>query len=115
MIMPVSYTHLASTALARIDQVMCAPELKVPEQPKSPQSSRVEFEDVSFTYDGAETPALSHVSFTAEPGQTVALVGPSGGGKTTAASLIPRFWDATDVYKRQLHEYGGGSPGSASQ
>ena len=39
--------------------------------------------------------ALSHVSFTAEPGQTVALVGPSGGGKTTAASLIPRFWDAT--------------------
>ena len=40
-------------------------------------------------------PALSHVSFTAEPGQTVALVGPSGGGKTTAASLIPRFWDAT--------------------
>lgn len=39
--------------------------------------------------------ALSHVSFTAQPGQTVALVGPSGGGKTTAASLIPRFWDAT--------------------
>ena len=67
----------------------------MPEHPKSPQSSRVEFEDVSFTYDGAETPALSHVSFTAEPGQTVALVGPSGGGKTTAASLIPRFWDAT--------------------
>ena len=85
---------LAGTALGRIDQVMGAPELKVPEHPKSPQSSRVEFEDVSFTYDGAETPALSHVSFTAEPGQTVALVGPSGGGKTTAASLIPRFWDA---------------------
>ena len=37
---------------------------------------------------------LSHVSFKAEPGQTIALVGPSGGGKTTAASLIPRFWDA---------------------
>ena len=37
----------------------------------------------------------SHVTFTAEPGQTVALVGPSGGGKTTAASLIPRFWDVT--------------------
>ena len=84
---------LASTALARIDQVMCAPELKVPEQPKSPQSSRVEFEDVSFTYDGAETPALSHVSFTAEPGQTVALVGPSGGGKSTVANLLSRFWD----------------------
>ena len=50
---------------------------------------------MSFTYEGAQTPALSHVSFTAEPGQTVALVGPSGGGKTTAASLIPRFWDVS--------------------
>ena len=86
---------LAGSALGRIDQVMCAPELKNPDHPQKPWNSRVEFEDVSFTYDGAETPALSHVSFTAEPGQTVALVGPSGGGKTTAASLIPRFWDAT--------------------
>ena len=85
---------LAGTALGRIDQVMGAPELNVPAHPQTPQNSRVEFEDVSFTYGGAETPALSHVSFTAEPGQTVALVGPSGGGKTTAASLIPRFWDA---------------------
>lgn len=84
---------LASTALGRINQVMCAPSLKVPEQPQMPEGNRVEFEDVSFTYDGSEIPALSHVSFTVEPGQTVALVGPSGGGKTTAASLIPRFWD----------------------
>ena len=53
------------------------------------------FEDVSFTYAGSELPALDHVSFRVEPGQTVALVGPSGGGKTTAASLIPRFWDVT--------------------
>ena len=86
---------LASTALGRISTVMDAPELKAPERPKTPQGSRVEFQDVSFTYDGAETPALSHVSFTVEPGQTVALVGPSGGGKTTAASLIPRFWDVS--------------------
>src|SRR5699024_1583631 len=86
---------LASTALGRIDQVMCAPELKVPEHPQSPGSSRVEFEDVSFTYDGAQTSALSHVSFTAEPGQTVALVGPSGAAKTTVYSLISRFWQAT--------------------
>ena len=86
---------LAGTALGRIRMVMEAPALKIPEHPKEPQGSRVEFRDVSFTYDGAETPALSHVSFTAEPGQTVALVGPSGGGKTTAASLIPRFWDVS--------------------
>ena len=59
---------LAGTALGRIDQVMGAPELKNPDHPQKPQNSRVEFENVSFTYDGAETPALS---------------------------LIPRFWDAT--------------------
>ena len=53
------------------------------------------FKDVSFTYEGSDLPALDHVSFRVEPGQTVALVGPSGGGKTTAASLIPRFWDVS--------------------
>ena len=85
---------LADTALGRIQPVMDAPTLAVPEHPQTPKDNRVVFRDVSFTYDGAQSPALSHVSFTAEPGQTVALVGPSGGGKTTAASLIPRFWDA---------------------
>ena len=86
---------MAGTALGRISMVMDAPELKIPECPKAPQGSRVEFQDVSFAYDGAEMPALDQVSFTVEPGQTVALVGPSGGGKTTAASLIPRFWDVS--------------------
>ncbi len=86
---------LAGTALGRINQVMDAPTLQAPAHPKTPHGNKVEFKDVSFTYDGAQTPALSHVTFAAEPGQTVALVGPSGGGKTTAASLIPRFWDAT--------------------
>ena len=87
---------LAGTALGRIDQVMGAPELKNPDHPQKPQNSRVEFENVSFTYDGAETPALSHVSFTAEPGQTVALVGPSGSGKSTCARLAARLWDVTE-------------------
>lgn len=85
---------LADTALGRIQPVMDAPTLAVPEHPQTPKDNRAVFRDVSFTYDGAQSPALSHVSFTAEPGETVALVGPSGGGKTTAASLIPRFWDA---------------------
>ena len=49
---------------------------------------------MTFTYPGADRPALSDVSFAVRPGQVTALVGPSGGGKTTAASLIPRFWDA---------------------
>ena len=87
---------LASTALGRINQVMEAPTLKTSNRPQMPQSNKVEFMDVSFTYNGSENPALSHVSFIVRPGQTVALVGPSGGGKTTAASLIPRFWDATE-------------------
>ncbi|OUN21186.1 ABC transporter ATP-binding protein [Pseudoflavonifractor sp. An85] len=85
---------LANTALGRIQPVMDAPMLPVPNHPQTPKDNRVVFRDVSFTYDGAQSPALSHVSFAAEPGETVALVGPSGGGKTTAASLIPRFWDA---------------------
>ncbi|HAM16493.1 MAG TPA: ABC transporter ATP-binding protein, partial [Eggerthellaceae bacterium] len=80
---------LAGTALGRIRPVMEAPVLDVAENPEEPQGNRVEFKDVSFTYEGAAEPALTHVSFTVEPGQTVALVGPSGGGKTTAASLIP--------------------------
>ena len=86
---------LAQTALGRINQVMSAPVLPVTDHPKKPMDNRVEFENVSFTYEGAEVPALDQVSFRVEPGQTIALVGPSGGGKTTAASLIPRFWDVT--------------------
>ncbi|MDO4261098.1 MAG: ABC transporter ATP-binding protein [Eubacteriales bacterium] len=84
---------LAGTALGRIRKVMDAPTLEAPEHPMTPVGNRVEFQDVSFIYEGSDIPALSHISFTAEPGQTIALVGPSGGGKTTAASLIPRFWD----------------------
>lgn len=84
---------LADTAMSRIDQIMNAPVLKNPEHPQKPKDGCVEFEDVSFAYEGAQNDALSHISFVAQQGQTVALVGPSGGGKTTAASLIPRFWD----------------------
>lgn len=86
---------LASTALNRIREVMNAPTLEITSNPKKPQDNSVVFKDVTFTYEGSEIPALDHVSFTVKPGQTVALVGPSGGGKTTAASLIPRFWDVS--------------------
>ena len=86
---------LAKTALARIDTVMKAPTLEITNHPQTPKDNGVEFKDVTFTYDGANKPALEHVSLKVLPGQTVALVGPSGGGKTTAASLIPRFWDVS--------------------
>ena len=87
---------LSHTALGRINKIMDAPLQKNAVSPQVPKSNKVEFRNVSFTYPGSTTPALSGVSFTAEPGKTIALVGPSGGGKTTAASLIPRFWDATE-------------------
>lgn len=86
---------LAKNALARIDTVMDAPTLPVTDDPQAPKDNGVAFRDVTFTYEGSNVPALNHVSFTVRPGETAALVGPSGGGKTTAASLIPRFWDVS--------------------
>ncbi len=59
-----------------------------------PGRGRVEFDAVGFNYGGADA-ALSALSFTAEPGQTVALVGPSGAGKSTALALVPRLYDVT--------------------
>ena len=89
-----SGTILASTALGRISHIINAPTLKIADSPILPKDNSIEFQSVTFTYEGADIPALENVSFRVLPGQTVALVGPSGGGKTTAASLIPRFWDA---------------------
>ncbi|MFC6180071.1 ABC transporter ATP-binding protein [Lactiplantibacillus daowaiensis] len=59
------------------------------------QTGTVEFKDVSFSYPGAEQPALSHLSFKAEQGQTIALIGATGSGKSTALNLIPRRYDPT--------------------
>ena len=86
---------LADTALMRIGQVMGAPVLPVSHKDLIPADSSIEFDHVSFTYEGNDHPALDDVSFKVNDGETVALVGPSGGGKTTAASLIPRFWDVS--------------------
>ena len=84
----------ANDALRRIEEVLDAPQMTVADNPQAPRGNDVEFCDVRFTYEGAEHPALDGVSFRVPAGSTVALVGPSGGGKTTAASLVPRFWDA---------------------
>jgi ATP-binding cassette, subfamily B, multidrug efflux pump len=56
---------------------------------------RIEFREVEFRYPGAQDPVLHHVSFEASPGQTVAIVGSTGSGKTTLVNLIPRFYDVT--------------------
>ena len=83
----------ADEAVRKLDLILSEKPLAEPETPRKPRDSGVELRDVTFSYPGAERPALSHVSFAVPQGATVALVGPSGGGKTTAATLIPRFWD----------------------
>lgn len=84
---------MAEDALGRIEAILSEKPLQHPAAAGKPAGAQVTLSHVSFTYPGAETPALRDVSFEVPEGATVALVGPSGSGKTTAASLIPRFWD----------------------
>lgn len=106
----------AADAVSRVEEVLAAPVIEAPADPQEPRDNSIRFEDVSFAYEGAEAPALDHVSFEVPAGATVALVGPSGGGKTTAASLVPRFWDVgsgrvlvggVDVRQMDPHELMG--------
>lgn len=83
----------ANEAIGRLDEILSQKPMLESTAHTVPKSAAVVFDRVTFTYPGASHPALDNVSFSIQPGQVVALVGPSGGGKTTAASLIPRFWD----------------------
>lgn len=85
----------AQDAVARVDAILGAPVMEevAPECAQSPADDSIDFAGVSFTYPGNDAPALVDVDLHVPSGSTVALVGPSGGGKTTAASLVPRFWD----------------------
>lgn len=86
----------ASASAARINEVLAMePEIKDAEQVQDTDTQRgyVEFQDVTFSYPGAEEPALSHISFTSRPGETTAIIGGTGSGKSTLISLIPRFYD----------------------
>lgn len=84
----------ADEAVGRLDEILSQEPMENTDIEKQPADAAVSFDHVTFTYPGADRPALSDVSFAVRPGQVTALVGPSGGGKTTVASLIPRFWDA---------------------
>ena len=86
----------ADEAIGRLNEILSQQPMEEPKVTKRPTGDAVAFDHVTFTYPGAERPALEDVSFSVQPGQVVALVGPSGGGKTTAASLIPRFWDVNN-------------------
>jgi ATP-binding cassette subfamily B protein len=86
----------AAASATRINEVLdIAPEITDAPgtQHASQASGYVEFDDVTFSYPGAEEPALSHISFRAQPGQVTAIIGGTGAGKSTLISLIPRFYD----------------------
>ena len=83
----------AETVFDLIDE---PPEQETGSRELDTVEGRLEFRHVSFRYDAAMQNALTDVSFVVEPGTTVALVGPSGGGKTTIASLVPRFYTPSE-------------------
>jgi ATP-binding cassette subfamily B multidrug efflux pump len=75
------------------------PAIRDPERPRKlpdPSRGRIDFRDVSFRYPGALENVLCNISFTAEPGQTTAVIGSTGCGKSTLINLIPRFYDVTE-------------------
>ena len=83
---------IVADALQRIDSVLDAEAVPESQCPRHPEDGSVTLTDVHFSYDG-KTDVIKGVSLQVQPGQTVALVGPSGGGKSTLASLIVRFFD----------------------
>ena len=83
---------IVNDALQRIDSVLNLKPLEETEHPGHPKDASVELQNIRFSYDG-ETDVLKDISLAIPQGQTVAFVGPSGGGKTTLANLIPRFFD----------------------
>ena len=88
-------TMIVEDALRRVDGILSIEPLREPNSPKEPKGDEIKFDDVFFKYKNKEKYALEGVSFTAKEHAITALVGPSGGGKSTIASLINRFYDTT--------------------
>ena len=87
---------IVADAMSRINSILEMEPLPETDHPKHPKDNSVELSGVSFRYKDAERNALENISLTIKPGEHVAFVGPSGGGKTTLASIVARFWDVRD-------------------
>lgn len=86
----------AKSAVTRIEGILKEKPLEETASPQEPKDATVSFENVSFSYPGTDAKALDDITFEVPTGKTVALVGASGSGKSTAAKLIPRFYDVTN-------------------
>ncbi|QTL98856.1 ATP-binding cassette domain-containing protein [Iocasia frigidifontis] len=89
-------TLIAEQAIDRLDKLLDYPSMSYIENTKNINKHSVEFKDVVFSYEGSDKPTIDKISFKLNEGETIALVGPSGGGKTTIARLAARFWDADE-------------------
>ncbi|MDE6245038.1 MAG: ABC transporter ATP-binding protein/permease [Treponemataceae bacterium] len=87
---------VVADALQRVHSILDLKPLPEVQNAQTPEDNSVEFDNVSFRYSNAQTDALKGVNFRVGAGETVAFVGPSGGGKTTVAGLISRFWDVRE-------------------
>ena len=91
-----SFTQIDGS-VERMDEILRIPTLPEKSTAATIKNYGIAFQDVSFSYEAdSQVKALSHVSFFADQGKVTAIVGPSGGGKSTIASLISRFYDVTD-------------------
>ncbi|MDD3137957.1 MAG: ABC transporter ATP-binding protein [Lachnospiraceae bacterium] len=89
-------TMIAEQAIDRLDNLLDYPGMNYIENSKSVKHHSLEFKNVVFSYEGSDKPALDKISFKLNEGETIALVGASGGGKTTIARLAARFWDVDE-------------------
>ena len=86
---------IVEDAIGRIDSILNMKPLAEPEKPEKPEHYGIEFQDVSFRYPDASKDAIEHLNLSIKEGEHIALVGPSGGGKSTLAALTARFFDVT--------------------
>ena len=87
---------IAEQAIDRLDNLLNYPAMRYSKIPRDIKSHSLEFKNVAFSYEGTDKRAVDGISFKLNEGETIALVGASGGGKTTIARLAARFWDADE-------------------